>query len=211
MKVMEARFALPKRFILARLHSLTGIVPLGAFLLEHLYSNAVAMHGAAAYNRQVATLQGIPFVAVLEVVLIFIPLLYHAIYGLSLAFLSRHNVGSYGYQHNWRFFLQRLSGIVTLVFVVYHLWAIRVQALVFGTEVNFQAVAQHVSSPWIFSFYVLGVISTAFHFSNGLWAGLITWGFTVGQRAQRRSAIVLMLVFALLSLIGVGSLAAFLA
>jgi len=33
-------------FLLRRLHSLTGIVPIGAFLLEHFLSNAEAFKGA---------------------------------------------------------------------------------------------------------------------------------------------------------------------
>ena len=40
-------------FLLRRLHSLTGIVPIGAFLIEHLISNSESMNGVAAYNDQV--------------------------------------------------------------------------------------------------------------------------------------------------------------
>ena len=50
-------------FLLRRLHSLSGIIPIGAFLLEHFISNSEAMNGATAYNDQVKFLTGLPFVA----------------------------------------------------------------------------------------------------------------------------------------------------
>ena len=40
-------------FLLRRLHSLTGIVPIGAFLLEHFISNYEAFKGPEAYGAQV--------------------------------------------------------------------------------------------------------------------------------------------------------------
>lgn len=200
---------LQNHFLLSRLHSLAGIVPLGAFLIEHLYSNAVALQGASAYDKQVATLQGIPFVWILEIFLILLPLLYHAGYGIYVAFLSSPNTRTYGYGSNWRFLLQRVSGIVTLLFVVYHVWSFRLKSAFFGTEVDFHAVSAHLLNPWIFAFYVLGVLSTTFHFTNGLWSGLITWGITTGPRAQQISGRILLVLFALLSVVGLGSLLAF--
>ena len=40
-------------FVLRRLHSLSGIVPIGAFLIEHFISNSEATNGVQAYNDQV--------------------------------------------------------------------------------------------------------------------------------------------------------------
>ncbi len=69
-------------FVLRRLHSLSGIVPIGAFLIEHFISNSESANGVQAYNDQVKFLTSLPFVHVLEWVFIFIPLLYHALYGI---------------------------------------------------------------------------------------------------------------------------------
>lgn len=196
-------------FLLSRLHSLAGIVPLGAFLIEHFYSNAVALLGASAYDQQVATIQGIPWLWVIEILFILIPILYHAGYGIYLAFLSQANTRSYGYASNWRFLLQRVSGIVTLLFVVYHVWSFRLKSAIFGMDVHFDAVSSHLQNPWIFAFYVVGILSTTFHFTNGLWSGLITWGITTGPRAQHLSGRIMLLLFFLLSAVGVASLIAF--
>ena len=79
-------------FLLRRLHSLSGIIPVGAFLLEHFISNAFATNGPKAYADQVKFLTGLPFVPVLETVGIYIPLLYHALYGFYIWFRGESNV-----------------------------------------------------------------------------------------------------------------------
>ena len=69
---------LSRTFVLRKLHQLSGIVPLGAFLLEHLYTNSKAAHperGVADFNQAVADLQAIPYVLFIEIGFIFIPLL----------------------------------------------------------------------------------------------------------------------------------------
>ena len=53
-------------FVLRRLHSLSGIIPIGAFLVEHFLSNAFATRGPAAYTKQVEFLSSFPFVVGLE-------------------------------------------------------------------------------------------------------------------------------------------------
>src|SRR5437868_7499055 len=82
-------------FLLRRLHSLSGIVPIGAFLVEHFVSNSEATKGAVAYNEQVRFLTGLPFVSVLEWVFIFLPILYHAFYGFYIWYRGESNVGEY--------------------------------------------------------------------------------------------------------------------
>jgi succinate dehydrogenase / fumarate reductase cytochrome b subunit len=52
-------------FIWHKLHSLLGIVPIGAFLLEHLLSNFEALKGPIAYGEQVKFLNSLPLVRVL--------------------------------------------------------------------------------------------------------------------------------------------------
>src|ERR1700761_5784130 len=68
-------------FLLRRLHSLTGIIPVGAFLFEHiLISNATAISGPDGYARQVSFLANLPLVFFLELFGIWIPILYHGLY-----------------------------------------------------------------------------------------------------------------------------------
>ena len=72
-------------FLLRRLHSLTGIIPVGAFLFEHiLISNATAISGPDAYARQVSFLANLPLVFFLELFGIWIPILFHGLYGFYI-------------------------------------------------------------------------------------------------------------------------------
>src|SRR3974377_1806748 len=71
-------------FIWRKLHSLLGIIPIGAVLLEHLLSNFEALKGPIAYGEQVKFLNSLPLVRVLEWTFIFLPILYHAIYGVYI-------------------------------------------------------------------------------------------------------------------------------
>ena len=75
---------LSRTFVLRKLHQLSGIVPLGVFLLEHFYTNSKAMTGAESFNEAVRDLQAIPYVLLIEITGIFIPLIYHAVYGLFI-------------------------------------------------------------------------------------------------------------------------------
>ncbi len=117
----------------------------------------------------------LPFRYALEIFIIFLPILYHAIYGLYIAFTAKNNAVSYGYFRNWMFVFQRISGIVTLIFISWHVWETRIQAAL-GKEVNYDMMADILNNPAMFAFYLVGVVSTIFHFANGLWTFCISWG-----------------------------------
>ncbi len=112
-------------FLWRRLHSLTGIVPVGLFLLEHFLSNAEATNGVAAYNAQVKFLTGLPFRLGLEIFGIFIPLAFHALYGVYIWWRGENNVIDYPWAGNWYYTLQRYSGLVVFAYVTYHIWYMR--------------------------------------------------------------------------------------
>ncbi|RAK21334.1 succinate dehydrogenase subunit C [Anoxybacillus vitaminiphilus] len=197
-----------REFFYRRLHSLLGVIPVGLFLVQHLVVNHFATRGPEAFNRAAHFMENLPFRYFLEIFVIFLPLLFHAIYGLYIAFTAKNNVSRYNYFRNWMFMLQRLSGIITLIFVTWHVWETRVQAA-FGAEVNYEMMANIVDNPIMLGFYILGVISTVFHFSNGLWSFFVSWGITVTPRSQQISTYVTMAIFVALSIVGIRAILAF--
>ena len=88
-------------FLWRKLHSLLGIIPIGAFFVEHLLSNFEALKGPTAYAAQVKFLNALPLVRVLEWTFIFIPIAYHALYGLYIWFRGKSNVVYYPWAGNW--------------------------------------------------------------------------------------------------------------
>lgn len=197
-----------REFFYRRLHSLLGVIPVGIFLMQHLVVNHYATGGAASFDKAANFMGNLPFRILLETVVIFLPLLFHAIYGLYIAFTANNNVGRYGYFRNWMFMLQRVSGVITLIFIAWHVWETRIAAA-FGTEVNFQMMENILSSPFMFWFYVVGILSTVFHFANGLWSFLVSWGITITPRSQRITTYVTIILFVALSYVGISALVSF--
>jgi succinate dehydrogenase / fumarate reductase, cytochrome b subunit len=197
-----------REFFNRRLHSLLGVIPVGLFLMQHMVVNQFATGGEESFNKAAAFMEHLPFRYLLETFVIFLPLLFHAIYGLYIAFTAKNNASRYGFFRNWMFLLQRVSGVITLIFITWHVWETRVAAA-FGSEVNFQMMENILSNPFMFWFYVVGVISTTFHFANGLWSFLVSWGITVTPRSQVISTYVTIVIFIATSFVFVNTLFAF--
>jgi succinate dehydrogenase / fumarate reductase, cytochrome b subunit len=199
-----------RHFWLRRLHSLSGIVPIGAFLAFHLYENSAATKGAEAYNRMSHDLQALPFAVVAEVLLIAVPLFFHGIYGLFITGTARPNVISNPYLRNVMYLIQRVTGVIVFAFILFHYWTTRLVQLTDHESLDlFAQVQAAVGNPWIYAFYILGILSATWHLANGLWSAAIVWGITVGPRAQRRMVYVSVVVFLVLSVIGIRSISAF--
>ena len=197
-----------REYTFRKWHSLMGVIPVGVFLTQHLIVNNFATRGAEAFIKAAGFMELLPFRYALEIFIIFLPILYHAIYGLYIAFTAKNNAVSYGYFRNWMFVFQRISGIVTLIFISWHVWETRIQAML-GKEVNYDMMADILNNPAMFAFYLVGVVSTIFHFANGLWTFCISWGITVSPRSQRISTYVTLAIFLGLSYVGVSALLAF--
>ncbi|TCP32138.1 succinate dehydrogenase subunit C [Scopulibacillus darangshiensis] len=195
-------------FVNRRLHSFLGVVPIGLFLIVHLTVNWFATRGPDAFNKASQFMEDLPYLLVLEIVLIYLPILFHAIYGVYIAFQAKNNANRYGYFRNWMFFLQRWSGIFLVIFIAWHVWETRI-AMALGQALDFGMMADILSNPAMLVFYIVGVLAAVFHFSNGLWSFMVTWGITVSPRAQRISTYATVVVFILLSIVGVGALFAF--
>jgi len=188
----ETAAAPPRRgaFYLRKLHSLSGVIPIGGFLVMHLYENHSAVHGAKAFDDTVSKINAMPFVLALEVFGIWLPILFHAIFGMVLVFEGKPNAISYPYARNWLYVLQRVTGVVAFAFIVFHFvnfrWVPREQFLPeHGNSPYVIVQDQLASAAWVLPFYVLGLASTVFHFANGLWGFLCSWGIVIGPRAQR--------------------------
>lgn len=177
-----------RHFVLRRLHSLSGVVPLGIFLVEHLWTNAHVLYGRASFDGAVGRIQRLPALLALEIAGIFVPLAFHAIYGMFIASEGRANVMRYPFLRNWLYLLQRVSGIVAFAFIAVHLWMYRVQkALAHITWPHFyHRLGVDLDRAGLFALYVTGVTATVYHFANGLSLAANTWGLATTERAQRR-------------------------
>lgn len=195
-------------FVSRRLHSLLGVIPLGVFLFQHLTVNYLATRGPEVFNKAANFISNLPYLLALEWLIIYIPLLFHGIYGVYIAFQAKNNVRRYGYFRNVMFLLQRISGIISLIFIVWHVWQTRVQ-VAFGAEVNFNMMNEIFSNTGWLIFYIIGVLTVIFHFSNGLWSFLVSFGITMTPQSQRAATYFTLIVFIALAYIGLRAIFAF--
>lgn len=147
----------------------------------------------------------------LELFGIWLPLLYHGVFGLYIAYQSKPNLSRFNLERNWRYTLQRISGVITFVFIVWHMFETRVQVAVGNVEHEQLGGVMHdiVTQPLMLAIYVIAIIAACFHFSNGLWSFLISWGITVGPRSQKVSSVLCLGLFVIVTFMFLISLFAF--
>ncbi len=210
---METASIANRHFLLRRLHSLFGLLPVGAFLMFHLWENSQSRFGGDHYNQQVVGwLQRLNYLALLEIFVIALPLLFHALYGLVIVYGARPEPGRYPYLHNRLYLLQRIAGVGTLLFLLVHvgwtriwgIWEPGIKADMFG---HMQGL---LGNPLLLGVYVLGLLLAVFHLCYGLWSMGVSWGLTTTPEAQRRSFLLMMGLALALSAMGLQGIAGFL-
>ena len=208
---------LSRTFVLRKLHQLTGIMPLGFFLLEHFYTNSKALNGAALFNDAVKDLQSIPYILFVEIGGIFIPLIYHAVYGMVITVEARPNNLHYPYSRNWFYTIQRVTGIILFFFIAFHVLNFRFGlipglntiSVAHHPEQSFDIVAREFRMIPIFIVYVIGITATVWHLANGIWLFLVDWGITIGERAQKIAGYACLGFGILLLAVGINAAVAF--
>jgi succinate dehydrogenase / fumarate reductase, cytochrome b subunit len=183
-----------RSFLLRRLHSLTGLI-FGGYIVVHLIVNASMIQGGSGatdvYQLQVDKIHAIPFLWAVEWIFIFLPILFHTIYGIWITLGGQPNVEKYPYAKNYFYLLQRISAVIIMLFILFHVLGMKG---FFGHTLEFvpadatRSTARHInSSVWVAYFvYPLGILASCFHLANGFWTAGITWGLTISAAAQRR-------------------------
>ncbi len=193
-----------RHWILRRLHSLTGLVPIGAFLFFHIFENSYVTHGGEAWWKESAFTRDLPFQVIVEALLLWIPISYHAVYGVVITMTADPNVSNYGYERNLQYTLQRITGILALVFILFHFFTTRGWFYLSGVETNYARMHDFMMNPVILLIYIVGTISCLYHLTNGIFTFCITWGLTVGPRAQtmvNRACVALFLAFSVMAVV----------
>lgn len=177
-------------FLLRRLHSLTGLI-FGGYLIVHLLVNATLIEGGKVYQMQVDKIHGLPFLIAVEWALIFLPILFHIVYGTWITITGQPNNGSYPYFKNMFYLLQRISAVILIAFIAFHVLAMKGllgSTLSFNPDNATASVAHHFNSHWWVGYviYPIGILASCYHLANGFWTAAITWGLSISAAAQRR-------------------------
>lgn len=192
-------------FLLRRLHSLSGIVPVGVFLVEHiLISNASAINGPTAYYNQVKFLVSLPLVFYLELFGIWLPILFHAGYGFYIWYRGQSNIIHYPWEGNWMYMLQRWTGGIAFIYIVVHTYTMRFAGVDLPglPAASFGKVQRELANQWMLAFWIIGLVTSSWHFAYGIWLFAAKWGITIGERARKRFLMACMAFFLLLVTVG---------
>jgi succinate dehydrogenase / fumarate reductase, cytochrome b subunit len=190
-------------FLIRRLHSLSGLIPVGAYMVLHLVVNASVINGDASFQNQVLNIHKFgSLLPVLEWTFIFIPILFHAIIGFWIIAEGLPNPHQYPYGANYRYTLQRATGMIAFVFIMLHVFHMHgwfhndswvnyvVKPFGGGQFKPYNATSTAgvaLQSTVIVAIYIIGVLACIFHLANGIWTMGITWGVWTSERAQRRA------------------------
>ncbi|MNW54484.1 Succinate dehydrogenase cytochrome b558 subunit [compost metagenome] len=167
--------------------------------------------GSQGFKDSVAFLNSLPLVLLLEIFGIWLPILYHGVYGMYIAFQAKPNNVHFRNERNFRYLMQRITGVIVFAFIIWHLYETRLQVALGNVTHEELGGVMHgiVMNPVFFTLYVISVIAASFHFANGLWSFMVSWGITVGPRAQRVSSNICITLFVIVSVMFVWSLLAF--
>jgi succinate dehydrogenase / fumarate reductase cytochrome b subunit len=204
------------QFLIYRLFSLAGLIPVGAYLVVHLLTNATVIDSPATYQAQVNRIHSLGIILpIVEWTFIFIPILFHAIIGLTIIAGAMPNAAAYPYNGNIRYTLQRATGMIVFAFIVWHV--IQMHRMGAGLpwggkfdDVHATSSVAETLTPFSYRlFYGVGVLSAVYHLANGLWTQGITWGIWTTQSAMRRAGWICLVFGILLGSVGIASLVGF--
>jgi succinate dehydrogenase / fumarate reductase, cytochrome b subunit len=209
-------------FLLRRLQSLSGLVPVGAYMCIHLLTNATVLGGPQTFQEKVDTIHSLgPILPFVEWTFIFLPIIFHAALGIVRAVNCETNAGTYRYGSNIRYTLQRITAWIALIFIAWHVfhmhgwfhnsyWTENVAHKLGGGQFD----PEHATSTSALALqpllvkilYAVGVLACVYHLANGIWTSGITWGVWTTPCAQRRADYVCAAFGVLFAFIGLSAL-----
>lgn len=167
------------------LFELSGVVPLSVYALVHIGSYASALFGATRFGVEASTE---PLWLAFEIALVWLPLLFHAAYGLALLTTPLESERS----ERQRGLLLRASGCIALPFILGHSLWLRVP-LWRGTRAP-EDVAQMLAAglsttlyglPLSAALHFVGLAAVTLHLGLGLGAFSEKWGLLARGPARR--------------------------
>ena len=204
-------------FFIRRLHSLLGIIPVGAFFLVHMLLNSRALQSRAAYQCVPDTLDQVPFIVLVEIGFILLPIAFHGILGAVIVYQGDINLTppARGWYENWAYLLQRITGVLLFVMLIIHMfqtlfvhWGYKMRGEHdFDIFAMMQGIVYNNPVWWII--YFLFVLIAAYHFGNGVFNFTYKWGFTSSKLSMRWAIAAGLLVGLLGLFLGASSLCGF--
>jgi succinate dehydrogenase / fumarate reductase cytochrome b subunit len=168
--------------MLPRVHALLGIVPLGSYLVFHIYQTWPALADRELWVERAMSGPSRDLV----LVWVLLPLALHALLGLVR--LRRAPDSPLNGPKGLRA-VQAATGVLALLFVVHHLmqvWSVAPGPHSSPRDV-YALLMRELGRPLQASIYVIGVTALCFHLGLGLSRASVSFGLARSARAVRRA------------------------
>jgi succinate dehydrogenase / fumarate reductase cytochrome b subunit len=218
----QQSFLARNEFLIRRLHSLSGLIPVGAYMVIHLLVNSTVLESPGQFQQRVYDIHSFgSLLPILEWGFIFTPILFHAIVGVVIIQGGLSNYSNYQYGSNARYSMQRITGMIAFFFILWHVfhmhgiihadWWVQNVANPLNGALFYpfsaassagQAMQVNIVIPIL---YIVGVTASVFHLANGIWTMGITWGVWTRPAAQRRALYACGVFGLLLGFVGLSS------
>ena len=149
-----------------------ALVLLCVFFVAHIVTSATALGGQAPFDAAALAIHHLPYLPVIELLGIFLPVSLHAFWSLQRAIVSPRPTALSGGK---RSVLMASSGTATLAFLVFHLLEFRIPRWVgkIGPAAFYPTLAARLSStvhgvPLVALGYVVGITATALYLVTAL-------------------------------------------
>jgi succinate dehydrogenase / fumarate reductase cytochrome b subunit len=184
-------------FMLRRLNSILGIVPVGAFFLMHMALNSRAGQGPEQYQWVPDTLDQIPYLFFVEVFGILLPIALHGALGLWIALRSDYHAPrpARRWYEDIAYKLQRFTGIALMALLIVHVYqtwwqhlGIKMDNARTGAEREYDiygSMHSLLDNPLWLAIYALFVLIAAYHFANGIYNVAFKFGWTTSTPSMR--------------------------
>ena len=177
-------------------------MPVGAFLGVHFATNASILDGPVTFQQRVDQIHNIGPITLffVEWIFILLPILAHGLIGMIIVARGHRNLRLYPYGENFRYTLQRWTGVIAMVFILWHVfhtrgwisgewWMEHVTRPLGGGTFDPQKAAATAAAAIRASLvvqiaYLVGTLASVYHLANGLWTIGITWGIWTSPRAH---------------------------
>jgi succinate dehydrogenase / fumarate reductase, cytochrome b subunit len=161
-----------------RLHSFSGVLPLGIYLIYHLWENWSVVRGREPWVDRVTWLDSHFGFAIN--ILFFLLLAIHAVLGLRP--LAQINLPASDLRG-----IQLVTGVISLFFIVFH--AIQLLPATYGPHQSvrnaYAVLWTSLSRPGYLAIYLVGISAVYFHFAHGLSRAVVAWDLISTERALR--------------------------
>ncbi len=168
----STRLLIPSHFLIKRLSSFILVFPL-LYYVVHDYSLASVL----------SVEHPLPFGA--SLLFFWAPLFFYAVAFLVSLYSFQGNVGNYFWGGNVRDLLERLSGFLSLFFLVF----------------LFLGLGGELDSSWQITLKIAGSMALIFFMTQRIWHFLIQWGITASPLSQRISFFFCVLLFLVLGIL----------